>query len=103
MIIIRSGEIIMKSTLSRSLIMALSLVVMGLFVSWPLGAQDVPRITTEELNGLLGNSDVIVLDVRQSQNWQDSEVKIKGAVRGHPGQISSWVDQYPKDKKLVLY
>jgi rhodanese-related sulfurtransferase len=93
----------MKSTLYRSLIMALNLVVVGLFVSWPLGAQDVPRITTEELNGLLGNSDVIVLDVRESQNWQDSEVKIKGAVRGHPGQFSSWADQYPKDKKLVLY
>jgi len=93
----------MIKNLSKSLIMALSLVVMGLFVSWPLGAQDVPRMTTEELNGILGNSDVIVLDVRESQNWQDSEVKIKGAVRGHPGQISSWFNQYPKDKKLVLY
>jgi len=101
--IIRSGEFIMKNTLSRSLKMTLSLIVLGLFVSWPLGAQDVPRITTEELNGILGNSDVIVLDVRESQNWQESEVKIKGAVRGHPGQISSWFDQYPKDKKLVLY
>ena len=93
----------MNSNLSRSLTIALSLMVLGLLISWPLAAEDVPRITTEELNGILGNSDVIVLDVRESQNWQDSEVKIKGAVRGHPGQISSWFDQYPKDKKLVLY
>jgi hypothetical protein len=92
-----------KNMKYKSLNLSLCLLLVSLFLSWPLAAEDVPRITTEELNGILGNSDVIVLDVRESQNWQDSEVKIKGAVRGHPGQISSWFDQYPKDKKLVLY
>ncbi len=101
--IIRSGEIMIFSNLLKSLIMALSLVVVGLFVSWPLGAQDVPRITKEELKGILGQPEVVVIDVRLSQNWQDSDLKIKSAIRGHPDNFSSWFDQFPKDKTLVLY
>jgi rhodanese-related sulfurtransferase len=82
---------------------SLSLIVLGSFTSWPLAAEDVPRITKEELKERLGNSDVIVLDVRESQNWQDSEFKIKGATRQPPRIFDSWADQYPKDKTLVLY
>ena len=101
--IIRSGEFIMKNTLSRSLKMTLSLIVLGLLISWPLGAQDVSRMTKEELKGILGHPDVVVIDVRYSQNWQDSDLKIKSAIRGNPDNFSSWFDQFPKDKTLVLY
>ena len=83
--------------------MALSLVVVGLFVSWPLGAQDVSRITKEELKGILGQPEVVVIDVRLSQNWQASDLKIKSATRGNPDNFSSWFDQFPKEKTLVLY
>jgi hypothetical protein len=82
---------------------SLSLIVLGLFISRPLAAEDVPRITKEELKGILGNSDVIVMDVRESQNWQDSEFKIKGATRERPEYFDSWADKYPKEKTLVLY
>jgi len=101
--IIRSGEFIMKNTLSRSLKMTLSLIVLGLLISWPLGAQDVSRMTKEELKGILGHPDVVVIDVRYSQNWQDSDLKIKSAIRGNPDNFSSWFDQFPKEKTLVLY
>ena len=93
----------MTSNLSRSLTMALSLIVVGLFLFRPVAAEDVPRITAEELKGILGNPDVVVLDVRYSQNWQDSDLKIKSAIRGNPDNFSSWFDQFPKDKTLVLY
>ncbi len=93
----------MIKNLSKSLKMTLSLIVLGLLISWPLGAQDVPRITAEELKGILGNPDVVVLDVRYSQNWQDSDLKIKNAIRGNPDNFSSWFDQFPKEKTLVLY
>jgi hypothetical protein len=83
--------------------MALSLIVVGLFLFRPVAAEDVPRITAEELKGILGNPDVVVLDVRYSQNWQDSDLKIKSAIRGNPDNFSSWFDQFPKDKTLVLY
>jgi len=78
-------------------------MVLGLLISWPLAAEDASRITKEELKGILGQPEVVVIDVRYSQNWQDSDLKIKSATRGNPDNFSSWFDQFPKDKTLVLY
>jgi hypothetical protein len=87
----------------KSLTLSLVLILLGLFLFRPVAAEDVPRITKEELKGLLGHPDVVVIDVRHSQNWQDSDLKIKSATRGNPDQFSSWFDQFPKDKTLILY
>jgi len=64
---------------------------------------DVPRMTKEELKGLMGKSDVILIDVRSSTDWTDSDMKIKGAVREDPNAVQSWANKYPKDKTLVFY
>jgi hypothetical protein len=82
---------------------SLSLILLGSFLFRPVAAEDVSRITKEELKGILGHPDVVVIDVRESQNWQDSDIKIKSATRGNPDQFSSWYNQFPKDKTLVLY
>ena len=82
---------------------SLSLILLGLFLFRPVAARDVPKITKEELKGILGTPDIIVIDVRTSKNWQDSDLKIKTATRGNPDKFSSWADQFPKDKTLVLY
>jgi hypothetical protein len=64
----------------------------------------VPRMTKEELKSLLGNPDVIVLDVRIADDWKRSDLKIKGAVREDPEKdYRSWASKYPKDKTLVFY
>ncbi|KPK23765.1 MAG: hypothetical protein AMK69_17505 [Nitrospira bacterium SG8_3] len=60
-------------------------------------------MTKEELKGVLEHPDVVVIDVRHTENWQDSEVKIKGATRGNPTDFKTWAAQFPKDKTLVLY
>ncbi len=64
---------------------------------------EVPRISAEELRTMLGNPDVIIVDVRLSGDLAESNSKIKGAVREDPRQIDSWMDKYPKDKTLVFY
>src|SRR4030043_1940564 len=64
----------------------------------------VPRITREEVKSMLGEPDVIILDVRSAKDWRDSEWKIKGAVREErKGEISDWMDKHPKGKTFVLY
>ncbi len=64
----------------------------------------VPRITKEEVKSMIGNPDLIILDVRADKDWKDSEWKIKGAVReDRRGKSNEWMDQYPKGKILVLY
>ena len=64
---------------------------------------DVPRMTKDELKAMLGNSDLVILDVRYKKDWTDSDSKIKGAIREDPESIKSWVEKYSKDKTFVLY
>jgi hypothetical protein len=64
----------------------------------------VPKMTKEELKSLLGNPGVIVLDVRITDDWKNSDSKIKGALREDPEKdYRTWTSKYPKDKTLVFY
>ena len=53
------------------------LLGMGMVVTSAMSA-DVPRMTTDELKALLGNPDLVILDVRASSDWTASDLKIKG-------------------------
>lgn len=68
-----------------------------------LHAQDVQRITADELRGMLGKPGVVVLDVRTDKDWSSSNAKIQGAVRVEPMKAASWALLYPKEKTYVLY
>jgi rhodanese-related sulfurtransferase len=65
---------------------------------------EVPRMTKEELKPLLGEPDLVIVDVRVGPSWTASQWKIKGAVREDPrADIKAWAEKYPKDKTIVLY
>jgi rhodanese-related sulfurtransferase len=60
-------------------------------------------MTKETLKGKLGDGDLVIVDVRLGKDWDASEFKIKGAVRGDLQDFDAWGSQYPQDKTLVLY
>ena len=94
------GGLVMKK---KWLIGILSLLLgVGMFAK-PLLSADVPRMTKDELKAMLGNPDLVMVDVRSGKDWTDSEMKIKGAVREDPRDVESWAKKYTKDKILVLY
>jgi predicted sulfurtransferase len=64
---------------------------------------DAPRMTKDELKAMLGNPDLIIIDVRYGRDWTDSDLKIKGAVREDPEAFDSWANKYSKDKTIVFY
>jgi predicted sulfurtransferase len=64
---------------------------------------DAPRMTKDELKAMMGNPDLVIIDVRLGKDWTDSDLKIKGAVREEPEAFESWAKKYPKDKTLVFY
>ncbi len=85
------------------LILVLSLLLAGCFQNLASDAQN-PKITKEELKSMLGNTDVIIVDVRLSNDWEQSKSKILGAIREDPeGDVKTWADQYSKEKTLVFY
>jgi len=92
----------MKIKLSATLVVTLYLTVVGISALAAL-AQETPRITKEELKKKLGNPDVIIIDLRLGRDWENSELRIEGALREDPGNLNSWLSKYPKEKTLVLY
>jgi rhodanese-related sulfurtransferase len=66
-------------------------------------ADDAYTMTKEQLLPMIGKSDVIIIDVRSKYDWDESKVKIKGAVREDGLKFGSWMKKYPKDKTIVLY
>lgn len=82
-------------------------VMINLVLSWMLvtigQAEEIPRMTKEELKGTLGKPEVIIIDVRANADWAGSKLKIKGAVREDPRKVASWIDKYSKDKTIVFY
>ena len=69
----------------------------------PAAAQDAKRMTIEELKGMLGNPDLVIVDVRRDGDWNSSAIKVKGALREDPEKVDTWMSKYPKDKTLVFY
>jgi len=69
----------------------------------PLQSKEVPRVGKEEAVKMLGDPDVIIIDVRQGSDWKASGEKIRGAVREEPDEIGSWMGKYPEDKTLIFY
>ncbi|OGP87541.1 MAG: hypothetical protein A2157_02910 [Deltaproteobacteria bacterium RBG_16_47_11] len=64
---------------------------------------DVPRMTKDEFKAMLGNPDLVIIDVRAQKDWTDGDSKIKGAIREAPESVKSWAEKYSKDKTIVLY
>ncbi len=80
-----------------------SFIMLGMMSRMALAAE-VPRIRTEELKSMLGNPEVIIIDVRTGGDWDKSKEKIKGAVREDPNKnAKSWAEKYSQDKTIVLY
>ena len=91
-----------KRRLSTTFGIILSLAIVVIFTLTAL-AQEISKITKEEVKEMFGNSDLIIIDVRLGRDWDGSVLKIKGAIKEDPRNVSSWIDKYPKDKVLVFY
>ena len=88
---------------ATSLRIALFFIVLGIgpIMTW---AKDVPRMTKEELKPLLGNPEVIIIDVRSARDWKSSQEKIQGAIREDPDEkAKSWAGKYNQEKMIILY
>ena len=66
-------------------------------------AAEAPRMEAEELKRRLGETDLVVVDVRAATDWLLSGEKIAGAVRENPKDFDAWQGKYPPEKTIVLY
>ena len=88
-------------------------LVLSLLVAGPssgTGAADdkipfpeVPRITKDQLKGMLAKPDVVIIDARPVEQWKYSDQFIQGAIHEDPLSVRSWADKYDKNKTIVIY
>jgi len=83
---------------------AMLLAILGVLVVF-IGCTNmqVPRILKEELKAKLGSPDLVLLDVRAKNDWEESGEKITGAKRMDPTTVDTWAGTLPKEKEIVLY
>lgn len=89
--------------MKKAALISILLLITCFFHTAVVAADDVSKMTKEELKAQLGNPDVVIIDVRVPQAWNAAKDKIKGAVREDPLMIDSWIGKYPKDKTYVFY
>ena len=65
---------------------------------------EVPRITVDELKEKLAkNAPVFIIDSRSQSSYDNSEMKIKGAVRIPADEIDARLKEIPRDREIVVY
>ncbi len=89
----------------RSIVIVMTLLLLaGSALCAAAAANEPPRMTKEELLPLLGKADVVVFDARIPREWEESQIKIKGAVRLDPKKnLQEMLSTLPKEKTIVLY
>jgi rhodanese-related sulfurtransferase len=83
--------------------LGLTFLLLFAFAMPAYGVDDAPRISTEELQAMLGSADLVLLDARTAKDWKKSDIKITGSVRIDPIDVSSWAGDYAKDQRIILY
>jgi hypothetical protein len=93
------------SNLLRAVVLPLviSSCLGAFFASAAFGSEDYGKISVQELKASLGDPDQVIIDVRDSNSWSSSKLKISGAIRENADDVGSWENKYPKDKRIVLY
>ncbi len=66
-----SGDKSKREEKLAALLVALSLAIIALF-PWMAMAEEVLKITKEEIKGMLDNADLIIIDVRTEESWSGS-------------------------------
>nr|NJM01075.1 hypothetical protein [Desulfobacula sp.] len=79
------------------------LIFAVLMISGTASGDEVRLLNKDELKAMLGNPDLVVLDVRAGKDWSSSEFKIKGAVRLTNDTTEAVMKDISKDKTLVFY
>ncbi len=84
--------------------LVMTFMVLGTWVVMAV-ALEIPRISKEKLKSMLGNPNVVVIDVRTFFDRKMSTKQIKGSVREDPDptKVKSWAKKYSKEKTIVLY
>lgn len=69
-----------------------------------LAADDIPRISIQELKAKMDKAEnITILDVRSGEDYQASKYKITGAIRIPLDQLASRSNELSSEKEIIAY
>jgi len=92
--------------LLKGLFLSLLFVLLNqLIVPAAFSATDiVPRITVQELKAKMDKGeDIVIIDVRTGREYEESKIKMKGAIRIPIVQLENRINELPRDKEIITY
>lgn len=60
----------------------------------------VPMLTPPEV---AARENVIIFDVRSHGYYDEGTMRIKGSVRVEPSAVNEYIEQFPRDREIILY
>jgi hypothetical protein len=87
----------------RIMAMALAVSLIMAFICSCSSGEKPLLLDQEHVKNRLNNSEVIIIDVRAAKDWNVSDKKIQGALRQDPNEVTTWVNNLPKNKEIVIY
>jgi len=62
------------------------------------------RITIDEAKRKMDSGEpLLFIDTRNSRDWEESDVKLPGALRIHFKELDRHLDELPHDRTIVTY
>jgi len=95
----------MRQLLKLLLLSLLFVLLNQLIVPAVFSATDaVPRITVQDLKAKMDKGeDIVIIDVRAGREYEDSKIKMKGAIRISIVQLENRINELPRDKEIITY
>lgn len=92
----------MRRMTKKTVVSATSLFLLSILL-YSCAIVKVQKLQPSDLESMLDKSGVVIIDARRDKEWNESDVKIEGAVRENPDDVPSWAGKYRKDKLIVVY
>jgi rhodanese-related sulfurtransferase len=65
---------------------------------------EIKRITVDEVKKRMdGGESILFIDTRNPHDWGESDMKLPGARRIHFGELEHYLDELPRDRRIVTY
>jgi hypothetical protein len=98
-------RVTMRRLLKGLFLSLLFILLNQLIVPAAFSATDViPRITVQELKAKIDKGeDVVIIDVRAGREYEDSKIKIKGAIRIPIVKLEDRISELPRDREIITY
>lgn len=87
----------------KTLLRVAALALLGCMLTSMALAAEFKRITKEEAKPMVEAGKVVVIDSRSMPDWNGSDKKLPGAVRGEADKVKVWSATLDKAKTILVY